>query len=236
VPSGAGLVCYAADTIGHVYAASEIHGSDPQTMVRKGYPCPLVPHNLPAASSAFAVITWYVDVHNTYVQGLIDPDFGPGQFRVMFLLIFLLSPIHFFDGTDAQGHKLFPLMSRSACYDSTDPGFNIPPSDTAKIKSFLYHRWNDAATIYWAYAPELSLQRIWPLTEGLAYTNPTLMHAGMNRFPLGDLYRWWPEEYAEWELQQDAENARITQWLETGVDPGAVQQRSSGISFRLPVL
>ena len=130
--------------------------------------------------------------------------------------------IHFFDGTDANGHKLFPLMNRSANYDSTDPGFNIPPSDTARIKAFLYHRWYDAATIDWAYAPDLSLQRIWPLTEDLAYANLTLVNAGMNRFPLGDLYRWWPEEYARWELQKDAENAGIKQWLETGVDPGTV--------------
>jgi hypothetical protein len=130
--------------------------------------------------------------------------------------------IHFFDGTDANGHKLFPLMNRSAYYDSTNPHFNIPPSDTAKIKTFLYYRWYDSEDIDWAYAPELSQQRIWPLTEDLAYTNPTLVNAGMNGFPLGDLYRWWPEDYARWELQRDAENARITQWLETGGDPGTV--------------
>lgn len=114
------------------------------------------------------------------------------------------------------------LMNRSANYDSTDPGFNIPPSDTARIKTFLYYRWSSAQTIEWSYAPDLSLQRIWPLTEDLAYANPTLVNAGMNGFPLGDLYRWWSEDYARWELQQDAENARITQWLETGVDPGTV--------------
>jgi len=113
-------------------------------------------------------------------------------------------------------------MNRSACYDSTNPHFNIPPSDTAKIKTFLYYRWYDAEDTDWAYAPELSLQRIWPLTEELAYTNPTLVSAGMNKFPLGDLYRWWPEDYSRWELQQDAENMRIAQWSETGVDPGTV--------------
>jgi len=130
--------------------------------------------------------------------------------------------IHFFDATDANGHKLFPLMNRSACYDSTNPYFNFPPSDTAKIKTFLYYRWYDAEDIDWAYAPGLSLNRIWPLTEDLAYSNPTLVNAGMNGFPLGDPYRWWPEVCARWELQQNAENARITQWLKTGVDPGTV--------------
>lgn len=128
--------------------------------------------------------------------------------------------LHFFEGTDANGHKLFPLMNRNACYDSTNPHFNIPPSDTARIKTFLYYRWYDAQDIDWAYAPELSLQRNWPLTEDLAYSSPTLVNAGMNGFPLGDLHRWWPEAYARWELQQNAENARIAQWLETGADPG----------------
>ena len=135
--------------------------------------------------------------------------------------------LHFFDGMDGYERKLFPLMNRGANYDSTDPGFVIPPSDTARIKAFLYHRWYDAATIDWAYAPELSLQRIWPLTEDLAYASPTLVNAGMDGFPLGDLYRWWPEAYARWELQQDAENGRITQWLETGIDPGTVSVESS---------
>ena len=130
--------------------------------------------------------------------------------------------IHFFDGTDARGHKLFPLMNRSANYDSTDPGIKIPPSDTARIKAFLYHRWYDAATIDWSYAPELSLQRIWPLTEDLSYENPTLTDAGMDAFPLGDLYHWWQEDYTRWGLQQDEENTRILQWLETGLDPGTV--------------
>ncbi|MBP1658260.1 MAG: hypothetical protein H6Q31_2861, partial [Bacteroidetes bacterium] len=59
-------------------------------------------------------------------------------------------------------------------------------------------------------------------TENLSYTNPTLVTAGLNGFPIGDLSRWWPEDYTRWEPLQDAENARITQWLETGVDPGAV--------------
>lgn len=130
--------------------------------------------------------------------------------------------MHFLDGTDANGHKLFPLMNRSTYYDSTNPHFNIPPADTARIKTFLYHRWYDAQDIDWAYAPELSLQRIWPLTEDLAYTSAILVNAGMSGLPLGDLYRWWPEMYTQWELQQDAEYARIAEWLETGTDPDVV--------------
>jgi hypothetical protein len=130
--------------------------------------------------------------------------------------------INFFEARDSYGEKTFPLMNRRDLYDSTDPGFRLPPSDTARIKTFLYHKWDSSQDFNWAYAPELSLQRVWPLTENLSYTNPTLVTAGLNGFPFGDLYRWWPEDYSRWEPQQDAENARITQWLDTGADPGAV--------------
>jgi hypothetical protein len=41
----------------------------------------------------------------------------------------------------------------------------------------------------------------------------------MGGFPLGDLYRWWPTQYAQWNAQADAEHNRITTWLETGIDP-----------------
>jgi hypothetical protein len=41
----------------------------------------------------------------------------------------------------------------------------------------------------------------------------------MGGFPLGDLYRWWPSRYTQWKAQADAENARITTWLNTGKDP-----------------
>jgi len=130
--------------------------------------------------------------------------------------------ISFFEARDPDGEKVFPLMNRKDLYDSTDPGFRLPPSDTAKTKTFLYYKWDSSQDFDWAYAPELSLQRVWPLTENLSYTNPTLVTAGLNGFPIGDLSRWWPEDYTRWEPLQDAENARITQWLETGVDPGAV--------------
>jgi hypothetical protein len=118
--------------------------------------------------------------------------------------------LHFFDGMDGNGHRLFPLMNRSANYDSTDPGFKIPPSDTARIKSFLYYRWYDSETIEWSYAPELSLQRIWPLAEDLSYANPTRVNAGMNGFPLGDLYRWWPGFLPKRALNANAKLSAIT--------------------------
>ena len=58
------------------------------------------------------------------------------------------------------------------------------------------------------------------VTPGRGAYDEALLNRNESLF--GDLYRWWPEDYARWELQQDAENERIAQWLETGVDPGTV--------------
>ncbi len=43
----------------------------------------------------------------------------------------------------------------------------------------------------------------WPLPENLAYTEPTLLTAGKDGFPLGDL-NWFPEKKAEWETWKTA--------------------------------
>jgi hypothetical protein len=128
----------------------------------------------------------------------------------------------FFDTTDDQGHKSYPYMNRANLYDSTDPGFVLPPTNQDGIKSFLYMRWCTSADTTWAYSSELSLQHIWPLQENLAYTNPILLTAGMGGFPLGDLYHGFPEKYSQWKSQEEIENARISTWLGTGADPGSV--------------
>jgi len=148
----------------------------------------------------------------------------------------MLSPgtLRFFDVTE-NGTKVFPLMNRASLYDSANPGFVLTPSDTAALKQFLYFRWCCSADFAWAYHPELSVQRVWPLRENLAYTNTTLVTAGMGGFPLGDLYRWFPDKYAQWQSQKEAENARIFAWLNTGKDPGTVgvrEQTSGAVPLR----
>jgi len=40
------------------------------------------------------------------------------------------------------------------------------------------------------------------MNEDLSYTNYTLKTAGMAGYPLGDLYHWWPSQYASWKAQQ----------------------------------
>lgn len=40
----------------------------------------------------------------------------------------------------------------------------------------------------------------------------------MSGFPLGDLYHWYPEQYEQWKVQENAEHARISHWLNVGTD------------------
>ncbi|MBI5474121.1 MAG: T9SS type A sorting domain-containing protein [Ignavibacteriae bacterium] len=56
------------------------------------------------------------------------------------------------------------------------------------------------------------------MPDNLAYTHAGLLTAGMGGFPLGDLYHWFPDKYAQWKLQEAAENTRINYWLTTGRD------------------
>ena len=127
--------------------------------------------------------------------------------------------LRFFDST-ANGQKLFPYMNRANLYDSTDPGFRVLPTDYPALATFLYMKWWCCSDTPWAYAPERSFIREWPMQENLAYTNQTLLTAGMGGFPLGDLYRWFPDQYVQWKSQEGSENARISTWLNAGTDPG----------------
>jgi hypothetical protein len=141
--------------------------------------------------------------------------------------------INFFDAVE-NGVKIFPFINRKDLYDSTNPGFILPPTDTNKIKSFIYHKWNDSVDTLWAWKPENSFNGLWPLEENLAYENKTLLSAGMNGFPLGDLYNWFPEKYVQWKSQKKAEDERISTWLNTGSDPGVVNVDKS-LNSVLPI-
>ena len=142
----------------------------------------------------------------------------------------MLSPgtMKFFDSVIGN-QKVFPYMNRANLHDSTNPRFLLPPSDTAAIKSFLYRRWWDSSDTLWAWKPENSINQQWPLEEDLAYSNQLVLSAGMGGFPLGDLYRWYPEKYLAWKSQATEEDARIESWLNTGADPGG----SDGVQIPL---
>ncbi len=119
-----------------------------------------------------------------------------------------------------ENKAVWPYVSMQNVYDSTDPGFLIPPTNIVAIKSYLLRKWTDNSDTTWAFDPNSDINQIWPMNEQLRYTNATLKTAGMGGFPLGDLYRWWnsqPQIYANWKAQAAAENDLITQWLTSGI-------------------
>jgi hypothetical protein len=78
----------------------------------------------------------------------------------------------------------------------------------------------------WAFNPQDDVNGVWPMKEDLSYTNPALLTAGMDGFPLGDLYHWFPERFAAWKAQEATEQDRIMSWLSTGSGPDVVPEPS----------
>jgi hypothetical protein len=114
----------------------------------------------------------------------------------------------------------FPYMTMMNVYDSTNPGFLIPPTNVQGIKGFLVRKWTDNSDTTWAFDPNSDINQIWPMNEQLRYSNTTLRTAAMGGYPLGDLYRWWsniPTHYSGWSAQKNAEYAQIEQILANGV-------------------
>lgn len=114
----------------------------------------------------------------------------------------------------------WPYISMVNVYDSTNPGFLIPPTNQVGIKSFLLRKWTDNSDTTWAFNPNDDINQKWPMSEQLRYTNATLRTAAMGGFPLGDLYRWWnsfPTTYSGWKAQSATEHANITAMLTNGV-------------------
>jgi hypothetical protein len=128
----------------------------------------------------------------------------------------------------------WPYVARGLLFDSTDPGFVLAPTNKQAIKRFLYFKFVSSEDTSWAYNPGASLQGVWPMQEDLSYTNPALLTAGMGGFPLGDLYRWFPDKYVQWKSQAEGESARIDTWLSTGHDPQGSDDVSRELEPMLP--
>jgi hypothetical protein len=168
---------------------------------------------------------WLVDwiSNNPYADRLRD-DFQADQIPELQPMM-NEGTLEFLTGEDDEGQKLFPYMNMANVYEDTDPGFIEAPTMLEELKDFLRRKWDDNTQRMWAYYPEDGIYQTWPMREDLSYTNEELKTASMGGFPLGDLYRWWPEEYEQWEAQKDQEWERLTTWLETGVDPEATSVR-----------
>ncbi|MFO7445280.1 MAG: T9SS type A sorting domain-containing protein, partial [Ignavibacteriaceae bacterium] len=119
----------------------------------------------------------------------------------------------------------FPYMNAANLYDGVVPRFVLAPTNADSLKPYLNCKWDTNCDGNWAWQPDDGWNQLWPMEEDLSYSNDTLITAAMGNFPLGDLYRWWPEQYAQWEAQKEDEYSRIYTWLETGIDPDAVSVR-----------
>jgi hypothetical protein len=167
------------------------------------------------ANSSYFMEKWLTDwmVNNPYSKSMHTN----GQDNMIPVAQSMLSPRTrvFFDST-ANGRKVFPYINRTNLYDATDPGFVHPPTDTAVLKIFMYKKWNDDTDTNWAWKPQNDVNALWPLEENISYTNATLKTAGLGGFPLGDLYHWWPTQYASWNAQEATENQNIWYMLTNG--------------------
>jgi len=132
--------------------------------------------------------------------------------------------------------SVWPYISMKNVYDSTNPGFLIPPTNIVGIKSFLLRKWTDNSDTTWAFDPHSDVNQVWPMNEQLRYSNATLRTAGIGGFPLGDLSRWWkafPSIYSDWKAQAATEDQTITDWLTNGVTGVEEDAVGSPLKFEL---
>ncbi len=127
--------------------------------------------------------------------------------------------LRFFDTVDvATKKKVFPLMTRENNIDGVEPGFVLEPTNLDSLKLFLNKKWSDNTDANWAWKiKENALIVKWPNEENLSYSNATLKAAGMSKFPLGDLYHWYPTQYTAWKAQLATENKFIQDRLDKGI-------------------
>ena len=71
----------------------------------------------------------------------------------------------------------------------------------------------------------------WPIPINLSYTDASLLTAGLNGFPVGDL-TWFPTQYAAWQAQEAKELAHLQDVLTTG-KLTAVRASEAPLSLKL---
>jgi hypothetical protein len=130
----------------------------------------------------------------------------------------------------------WPYVSMVNVYDSTNPGFLIPPTNQVGIKSFLLRKWTDNSDTTWAFNPNDDINQKWPMSEQLRYTNTKCRTGAMGGFPLGDLFRWWnsfPTTYSGWQAQAATEHQNILTMLTNGVTDVDQDPASRPLEFEL---
>ena len=187
-----------------------------------GVPASMQRHIL-FANNSYGYEQWYSDflAHNAY------NDTASEYNKAHVMPLMSGKTYRNFFGVDSIGHKRFPFMNAFNLYPTSgaddtaraasppaNPGFVLNPCNIDGIKAFLIGRWMTGANVNWAYDPMSDFTQTWPMNEDLSYTNVTLKTAGMAGYPLGDLYHWWPLQYASWKAQTAAENQYIQNYLD----------------------
>jgi len=104
-------------------------------------------------------------------------------------------------------HQFMKLDPNYQALDGQNPQFTTPGTNADSIIAFLKARYATGGSVFWAYNPDLN--GTWPLKENLAYSNSTLLTAATGGRPLGDLYHWFPSQYASWSAQAATEDNTI---------------------------
>ena len=188
------------------------------------------------ANNSYGYEKWYTDflasnVVNDTAQPVNKEDVMP-----------LMSgkTYRYFFAPDGTGKNRFKYINMANIYPASvaadtaraadasgNPGFVLNPCNIDSIKAFLIGRWVTGANVSWAYDPQSDVQQVWPMNEDYSYGNTTLMAAAMDKSPLGDLYHWWPAQYATWKTQASAEHTLISNWLTTGSPTGVKLEASA---------
>ena len=181
-------------------------------------------------NSSYCYEPWLLNymTNNPYSQGLISNRLNDEVPQPDTEII--ASTMHFFTDTLSTGGKAFPTMNLANVrrYDGVNPDFITPLTNVDSAEAYLYDHWSADINADWAFDPDSDLNQIWPLPGNLAYTNDTLMHAGTDGLPLGDLYHWWngsngtTDYYAQWKAQESSENTLLANAEMTGDMTGIV--------------
>ena len=113
-----------------------------------------------------------------------------------------------------------PHMINRGSVDGIDPGFKLMPGNMALILAFLEDMYSPSPKniVFWGYDPDNPIDPAsarnktivyknsshgkYPTKEDFTFDNPTLLKAGLDGYPVGDL-NWFPEELLRWRPNRD---------------------------------
>jgi hypothetical protein len=114
-----------------------------------------------------------------------------------------------------------PHMINRGSVDGENPHFKVMPDNMRLILAFLEDMYSDSPknNVFWGYDPDNakdpaaaknttgvyrnSSRGIYPSREDFSYSNPMLLKAGLDGYPVGDL-NWFPDRVKSWRAEGDA--------------------------------